>query len=1110
VASTVPLISANRFLSGAADAAGLKQPGLGGTIPIRFELPSEGEVTLVIDDAQGKRVRNLISQTHFPKGKNTVWWDGTDDRLRDGDAANHGLYSIPARLVPPGTYTVRGLWHRPLELHYQMTVYSPGTPPWPTGDGSGGWMTNHTPASAVAFLPAGKSPAKKSLIYLGAWVGEGGSALSWIDMGGRKIGGRGWIGGAWTGAQYLAVDLGKSSDPKTYMYVASAWQDKDKAGRRLPAEVRLTKLTPGGDVPVLKPVFTFPYRPGDDPLLATELGGVALRDSVLGGMAVWNGLLVFTQTELNRVVFVDARQGVVLGASSLSSPRGVSFDSSGRLLVLSDKSLIRYKVDADSAALSDATTLVTGLEDPQGITVDDTGRIYVADQGNSNQVKVYSDGGRLVSTIGEAGPLAVGPYNPNHMNHPKALSVDSNGRVWVAENDFRPKRVSVWNSDGTLWRAYYGPPRYGGGGVIDSQDPTRLLYDGMEFQLDWQKRDYQLKRIYLRRNSVPFELGNNGALPETVIRMAGHEYLSNAFNSPATDGAGVAFLFLDRGDSGAVPVAAMGKAQEWSVLQQSQYYPLWPGGRPVDRQSGPAFFMWSDLNGDGKPEPTEITIRPGYTGGVTIGNDGSFFIANFAESTSVPGHALRIRPARFTQQNVPVYDDAHVEDLGASQRAYGDGGDQVIPGSDGWLVQLTAPPPFSNYDIGGSRNGIPMWSYPSLWPGLHASHVSPAPDRPGMLIGTTHVLGAVVNHPQAGPIFFVNGNMGDIYAFTQDGLFISQLFQDERQGKRWQMPVERPGEGLNELSLSSETFFPSATGVSDGKVYLVAGIVPAITEVDGLDTVKRIPNSTIQVTGQSLRDSQTYLLHTQSAQTTTESASKTLKVLVLPNELTLDGEPEHLHISDWASIDNRGTKAWFDADTKPYAVRSGVIVAGSSLIAAWETDDPELLVNTGVEKDSLFHTGGGLDLMLQTNPRADPLRATPVIGDERLFVTVVGGKTRAVLFVPVDPASREAQKVLFRSPWQTLSFDRVSDISGQVRLLSNGKGGYEVSLPLKAIGFFPEVGMRIKADIGLLRGSGGRTTQRVYWANKATAIVSDVPSEAVLTPSLWGVWDFER
>ena len=52
----------------------------------------------------------------------------------------------------------------------------------------------------------------------------------------------------------------------------------------------------------------------------------------------------------------------------------------------------------------------------------------------------------------------------------------------------------------------------------------------------------------------------------------------------------------------------------------------------------------------------------------------------------------------------------------------------------------------------------------------------------------------------------------------------------------------------------------------------------------------------------------------------------------------------------------------------------------------------------------------------------------------------------------------------------------------------------------------PEVMQAIKGDIGILRGNGFQTLQRVYWNNKATAITADVPSEAELTPKLWGKW----
>lgn len=75
-----------------------------------------------------------------------------------------------------------------------------------------------------------------------------------------------------------------------------------------------------------------------------------------------------------------------------------------------------------------------------------------------------------------------------------------------------------------------------------------------------------------------------------------------------------------------------------------------------------------------------------------------------------------------------------------------------------------------------------------------------------------------------------------------------------------------------------------------------------------------------------------------------------------------------------------------------------------------------------------------------------------------------------------------------------------------MRLATDGNGRYELSVPLTVLGWDPTAGQSFRGDVGLLRGNGFQTLQRVYWSNKATAITSDVPSEAELTPRLWGEW----
>jgi len=188
-----------------------------------------------------------------------------------------------------------------------------------------------------------------------------------------------------------------------------------------------------------------------------------------------------------------------------------------------------------------------------------------------------------------------------------------------------------------------------------------------------------------------------------------------------------------------------------------------------------------------------------------------------------------------------------------------------------------------------------------------------------------------------------------------------------------------------------------------------------------------------------------------------------------------------------------------------------------SVCLAIKTDDPNLLKNSGESLQNLFKTGGCIDLMLGTNPDASPSRATPVAGDERLLVTRVAGKTAAVLYRPVVPGTT-TEPIAFSSPLRTIHFDRVDDVSGDVELATtidkDDKGvltmaNYELAIPLKTLGFSPKADTSIRGDVGVLRGNGEQTLQRVYWSNKASGIVSDVPSEAELTPGLWGTFHFE-
>jgi len=169
-----------------------------------------------------------------------------------------------------------------------------------------------------------------------------------------------------------------------------------------------------------------------------------------------------------------------------------------------------------------------------------------------------------------------------------------------------------------------------------------------------------------------------------------------------------------------------------------------------------------------------------------------------------------------------------------------------------------------------------------------------------------------------------------------------------------------------------------------------------------------------------------------------------------------------------------------------------------------------LLRNSGEMALAPFKTGGALDLMIGTDPASAPSRKQAVAGDLRLIVTIVNGRTKALLYRAVAAGAHIAAKVPFSSPWRTITFDKVDDVSKDVTLAAGANGEFEIGVPLSVLGLKPTNGQSIKGDIGILRGNGSQTLSRVYWNNKATAIVSDVPSEAELTPNLWGTWKFEQ
>ncbi|HUR45813.1 MAG TPA: hypothetical protein VMZ27_08075, partial [Candidatus Saccharimonadales bacterium] len=575
-------------------------------------------------------------------------------------------------------------------------------------------------------------------------------------------------------------------------------------------------------------------------------------------------------------------------------------------------------------------------------------------------------------------------------------------------------------------------------------------------------------------------------------------FFTSCYTHNPTSGDDLAFIWQDTPNA-AYLVAAVGNARSWPVLRELEFRNLWPAGsKPEENNSKQdCAFAWTDSNHDGQPQPSELQIIKGKVSGVTVMNDLSVLFARLGDRN------VRFSAA-FEGTGVPRYDLSKPENLGpAGGHPPSSGGNQSLTEPGGWTINANTPEPFSPYGPGGTFKGDPRWSYPSPWPGLHASHEAAVPDRPGMVVGHTRLLGGFIQG-RAGPMFCLNGNMGNMYLFTADGLFVSTLFHDIRLRPNWAAPVATRNMDVTDVSLHDENFWPSITQIPDGRIFLVDGARTSLVRVDGLETLTRLPEQTITVTEEDLQHARDWFTKAE-AKRQAQRGSEILKVPVRKVAPKIDGDLNDWPAgTDWAYIDRRGTKANFNSDSRPYQVSAAVTLTERNLFAAWRTTEKDLLRNSGETPNALFKHGGCLDIMLSTDSTASAERNSPSAGDQRLLVTQVKGQTRALLYRAKVPGTKDP--VPFSSPWRTIYIDVVQDVSKDLQLATDQKGNYELSIPLSVLHWKPRPGETFRADLGVLRGSNNQTTQRVYWSNKATAITADVPSEAELTPRLWGKW----
>lgn len=1004
--------------------------------PIRvpYQLPNTPEMgarfTLVIEDLQGRRIRNLVADEPVTAQKGDVPWDGLDE---DG------------RLVAPGSFVVRGLMHGPIRAEYLLSPYAPPGPvPWVTKDRRGGWLSDHCGATSVEFLG--------DKLWIGAPNAEAGDTIIRTDADGLKEWGLRWLD--LDGARHMT-----SANGKIYVGNCSGWRGKNYSVIEVdPATSRFKRI--------------LDLREEVAANKAAPQRAAFWGDESFSGLAVGADRIYLTFRDQNRVDVYGLADAKKSGELSVPSPRGMFLESPESALILSGASVQRC--DLRTGAL--APVVSSGLADPVNLTVDKAGNILVADRG-AHQVIVFSPTGKKLKTIGAAGGRKPGAYDPLALGVPMDVAVDASGRIWVAEASNQPKRVSVWNPDGTLRREFLGTGRYACGGFLDPADKTRFFAEGMEFALDYDNGTSALKSIVGQAPENSF-FADAELRADRTLRAKG-----NLFLLSDRHWARPLFWFgVMRGDR-LMPVAAVGR-YEWAAKFFGKAHSDVPAGKEKEFT-----FLWQDENGDGEPQWEELDLRPGAFEGLhwalRMGDDLSFHWVENGKTL------LRLAPASWTEAGEPRYDFASAQVMLQDDFNRRDSGlIAVAPlGKDRLLLNRK---PLQCVD---TATGKTLWTYRNDWPSN--GHDSPLPVS-GQLQHTLNIEGIVDMGGDVGEIFSLNSNKGFRHLMTVDGLYIGPVFRDTRLAPGLAIPEVAAGQDLAGFSLVDEAFLGSFQRAADGTVTMSAGKSHhSLYRIAGLEGIQRFQGS-FEVSAQQVSAAEAYGLAREERQ---RSAMLSASEAIIPQTKTAPLEKLAWPTAPALAVQQQNkplfeARMLHDKETLFLSVR------------VWDTSP---FVNGGDDPKMLFKSGDSINLELGA-ARTSLKDPNPMPGDIRVLIAPYQGKNVVVIYR--YKVAGTDKPVAFRSPAREVLVDRVDVLDNLPVIMKPAPGGYtlSVALPKAALGVPPNFSGTLFGDVGVVLSdpSGTVNSYVCFWASPAKGITADVPGEIMLRPQYWKPLNFKN
>jgi DNA-binding beta-propeller fold protein YncE len=999
-------------------------------LTFEYELPEDGEATVTLFDEAGNMVRTLVASGARRAGKNIERWDGLDDR---GVA------------LPAGKYTWKGLIHGPITTKYLLSLHNSGQPGHKTDDGTGGWGGDHGWPQDIALLGDDK--------ILMCWnAAESGWGIIRTNYDGKKE----W--GTVSNSELLAT-----SDDGKFVYVACT---------EATADGHLVRVLDAKD---FRPINFGSGRTAVEPPPGTPQQ-VHFR-GFIGGLDCKGDALYASVPSLNKVVVYDAAQGTIRTTWDAPNPWHLVALDDGSVLVVcgpaEKREVLRFTADGKSSPF-----IADHLDEATGIAVGPDGNIYVANRGKLHNVSVFDSSGKYLRSIGKPGGRPWrGQYDPSGMIMPRGIEVDRQNRLWVAEEQDMPKRISVWNTqDGSLLKEFFGGSAYATW-VYMRPDREDIAYcHGVEWEIDLDKGTSRPLTTLWRAdrdnpNMVgPMNVGGAAGHLRVIVGKNGHEY---AVGQGQDYGQRV---MIRDGDVFKPFIATIPNLWDNPYIP----WPLYPA--LADKQKfKQGVYIWQDQDNDQCVDENEITLGEEWVG----------YFGWFDEECNAwvgrQGGCVIVKPTRFEPDGRPVYDlsPEHLDSLpklpflGAIGNMTGVWTNLEDP-SDTSVYTIRAEAPAGATDpllrhgmTRFTRDGKVLWNFQAVLDWHSAMNLGTA--KAGKIWGPTSPLGV------AGDFTGVATYFGSFHLLTRDGLYVAKIMKDGR------LP------GLGADVIAAECFTGLMVRTKGGRYLLLAGDQDGrITEILGLDTVKRLEGGSFTLSAEQVA------LAAQEREAYLSQQAKAQSLVIVRG----GADAARLSRGIVKRSENDKFSAKFSYD-------------GTNLYARYEVQAPYELVNSMSEANIVFRGGNCIDLQIATDPSAPADRTAPAPGDVRLLVTRQNDKPFAVLYRP-KVAGFSGTPIVLTSPVDKESFDSIEVVSDRIQLdYRKVPAGFEavVTIPLDLLGWKPQPGGSVRMDVGYIFGNatGTRAARRAYWSNSSfeAAVVDDIPDESRLAPKEWGTANVE-